>query len=685
MSSHSSSSASTTNCDSASHGGAQLPSRRSFLKMTLGGAVGLFLIDALGNISPVDAIPVPGGTLSPDSIKKFVTPLRQLTTMPTTGKANTYDIGLRQFVQQILPPGMPATTVWGYGARNKPSSFSYPACTIETTKGTPATVTWTNELMDAAGRFLPHLLPVDQTLHWANPPGGPLASDSRPIHTSDPGPYRGPVPMVTHLHGMTELPDWSDGYSESWFLPAAKNIPAGYATRGRWYDFFNKKSKLAWKPGSATYVYPNTSRPCTAWFHDHTLGMTRTNVYAGPVGFYLTRSTAAADNPKTRKGAAAVLPSGKYELPLAIQDRSFNTDGSLFYPSSREFFDGFTGPFLPDQSSDVSPIWNPEFFGNTMVVNGNTWPTLTVEPRRYRFRALNGCGSRFLVLKLDTNIPMWQVGTEGGFLSAPTQVTELLMAPAERADLIVDFTGLKKGTKVTLLNVGPDEPYGGPGFVPADATSTGLVMQFTVGTLSAKDTTTLPADLVLPAIAPLPNAVRTRSLSVVEMMTMLPDPTNPGATLDMPIGAQLGTFDMNTGSPTSHMWADPVTENPSVGDIENWEFVNLTADAHPLHVHDVFFQLISRQALDPVSNLPTGPLSAPLPTEKGWKDTVISYPGEVTRVRMKFSNAGQFTWHCHIVEHEDNEMMRPFRVGPTQVGEPPAMPNHVVIMNPPTP
>jgi FtsP/CotA-like multicopper oxidase with cupredoxin domain len=213
---------------------------------------------------------------------------------------------------------------------------------------------------------------------------------------------------------MESVPDWSDGYAEAWFLPDAVDIPPGYANVGTWHDFFADKAAAAglpWSPGHSVSIYPNSQVPSTLWYHDHVLGMTRLNVYAGPAGFWLLRSDDAADNPTVAgTGAPAVLPgpapqpadpAGRsyYEIPLAIQDRSFQTDGSLFYPDSRAFFDTFTGPYVPD--SPVPPIWNPEFFGNCMVVNGRTWPYLEVEPRRYRFRILNGCNSRFLVLRVD--------------------------------------------------------------------------------------------------------------------------------------------------------------------------------------------------------------------------------------------------------------------------------------------
>src|SRR4030095_3796229 len=177
-----------------------------------------------------------------------------------------------------------------------------------------------------------------------------------------------------------------------------------------------------------------------------------------------------------------------YEIPLAIQDRSFSEDGSLFYPDSREFFDGYAGPFIPE--TDVPPIWNPEFFGNTMVVNGRTWPFLEVEQRRYRFRCLNGCNSRFLILQFsDPRVRVWQIGADGGFLPAPVDINDvnngmLLMAPAERADVIVDFTNAPGGARIILRTLGPDEPFGGgvPGddFAPSDPNTTGQVMQFRV-------------------------------------------------------------------------------------------------------------------------------------------------------------------------------------------------------------
>ena len=500
----------------------------------------------------------------------------------------------------------------------------------------------------------------------------------RPTFTTTPGPYTGPVPIVTHVHGMEGVSDWSDGYAEAWFLPAAGNIPTGFATVGTWYDFFNTKSGLGWATGTATFKYPNTQRPSTAWYHDHTLGMTRLNVYAGPAGFYIIRSTDPADEPTMTAGGPAVLPGPApqlgdapgttyYEIPIAIQDRSFDLSGSLFYPNSRQFFDGFIGPYIP--TTDVSPIWNPEFFGNCMVVNGKTWPFLNVEPRRYRFRLLNGCQSRFLLLKFsDSKVQVWQIGNEGGYLRAPVPLTQILMSPAERADIIVDFSLVKFGQSVTLQNVGPDAPFAGGGFRRADPQSTGLVMRFNVNVpLAGADLSTPPAQLVMPA-APAIGGPSTRRVALLEQVAAPPTPP-------IPVEARLGTFNPVAGLPLpagllALKWEDPETETPAVGAMETWEIYNFTVDAHPIHIHEVFFEVVNRQRLDKKTGLPIQTPRPPEPWENGYKDTVIAYPGEVTRVRMTFGQGGQFVWHCHIVEHEDNEMMRPYRIGDPQIGQP---------------
>lgn len=670
--------------------------RRQFFKISAGGA-SLVLLDRVGGSIRAVHAAIPGGMLCPADVTKYAMPLLVPPAMPRAGKIpvrggrniDYYEIAVRQFEQQILPAPHPQTTVWGYGPRvalNGPQIFNAPSLTIEAEHGTPVRIKWINELVDESGHYLPHLLPVDQTLHWANPPGGTAMRDTRPSFPDTPGPYTGPVPIVTHVHGAVNVGDESDGYAEAWYLPDAVDIPPGYATEGTWYDFFEAKALekfgVTWGPGFAIYQYPNLGRAATNWYHDHTLGMTRLNVYAGPAGFYLIRGGDGDVVLDARTGREAVLPGPApsrgaapdtiyHEIPIAIQDRSFHVDGSLFYPDTRTFFDGITGPFIP--FTDVSPIWNPEFFGDMIIANGRTWPFLTVQQRRYRFRLLNGCQARFLILDFSgiPGVEVWMIGNEGGFLRAPVSLTEsnadrLLLGPAERADLIVDFTGVPPGRHI-LTNLGPDEPFSGGepdvDFTPADSESTGQIMAFDVVPSKGVDRSTPPRFLVLPAAPALPLEVRTRRLILTEAMsTFFPD---------APVATQLGTVEEGP-----LMWEDPVTENPGVGDTEVWELYNLTADAHPIHIHELVFEVLDRQglAIDPVTEepvaTPTGARRPPEPWENGYKDTVIAYPGEVTRIRARFETPGQYVWHCHILEHEDNEMMRPYRIGPFQPGQP---------------
>jgi FtsP/CotA-like multicopper oxidase with cupredoxin domain len=236
--------------------------------------------------------------------------------------------------------------------------------------------------------------------------------------------------------------------------------------------------------------------------------------------------------------------------------------------------------------------------------------------------------------------------------------------------MIVDFTNVPLGQHI-LVNVGPDEPFGGgvPGvdFDLADSDSTGQIMAFNVVPAVGPDPTTPPQLLVLPAIAPLPAPIATRPLALIEMMSDVHDG---------PSEAVLGNVD--GGMAMHKMWADSISENPNVGDTEVWEFYNFTADAHPMHIHEIVFEVVNRQAItfteDEMGHIsdvgPIGDPRSPEAWEMGLKDTVISYPGEVTRVRAKFDTPGTFVWHCHIVEHEDNEMMRPYRIGPEDPAAP---------------
>lgn len=651
--------------------------RREFLKLSGATGTAAYLNTRFGLIRKAFA-QIPGGTLVPGDVDKYVLPLVKPPAMPGkfSRRKDKYKIAVRQFDQRILSPPHPVTTVWSYGSVRHPGTtvdpttgditggtFNYPAFTIEAAWNKDTQVQWRNELIDANGNYLPHLFAVDPTLHWANPPGGLLGRDKRPTFATTPGPYLGPVPMVTHVHGAHTTED-SDGYAEAWYLPDALNIPAGYAATGTFFDYFNTKYGHNWMAGTATFKYPNDQRATTLWYHDHTLGMTRLNVYAGPAGFYLIRGGAdglpvSGVLPGPAPGVGDHPLGTYYEIPIVIQDRSFNADGSLFYPDTRAFFDEYAGPYLPD--TPISPIWNPEFFGNMMVVNGFTWPFLEVEQRRYRFRLLNGCNSRFLILKMNNDMPFYQIGSEGGFLPHVVELNKLIMAPAERADVIVDFTNVPVGTEIVLLNLGPDEPFKGfnsdgsladgegGALDPADPNSTGQVMLFRVTPANDTDTSTPPMDLVLPPIEALGPEQNRQYLSLNEEVYEAED---------IPSAALLGRFDPLTGAPTPLLWSDPITENPALGATEVWEVKNDTEDAHPIHLHQIMFQVVERE------DVTSGAVRNPEAWETGWKDTVIAYPGEITRIKARYDLPGFYVWHCHIVEHEDNEMMRPYHVGP---------------------
>jgi spore coat protein A len=617
--------------------------------------------------------------LDPLTIPKFVVPLVIPPVMPSEGRngqgqvATTYRIAVRQFSQQVLPAGFPKTIVWGYGHLGDPlpdsglpSTFNYPSFTIEARTNELVRVEWVNQLVDnpysANPKFLPALLPIDQTLHWANPTG------LRDTEGTSSVTYTGPMPMITHVHGAHVQPV-SDGFPEAWYLPVASNIPAGASTQGSYYG-----SVYPTQAGAAVFEYPNDQRATTLWYHDHSLGLTRTNVYSGEAGFWLLRDeTETALNlpgPAPRLGDAA--GTQYFEIPIVIQDRSFRTDGSLFYPDSRTYFDGYAGPYKPDTT--VNPIWNPEFFGNTIVVNGKTWPYLEVEPRLYRFRLLDGAQARSLILKFDKPLSFTQIGNEGGLLpDKPIVLDQLLMGPAERADVIVDFSQFKVGDTITLLNVGPDSPLQ---TLPVDPTTisnpdtTGQVMQFrVVAPTSQGNQGTIPA--TLPSIPALTTNLRPRDLTLNEESFM---------PLDIPVEAVLGT-----AADGPLMWGSEITEKPVLYSTEIWRIINLTADAHPINLHQVHFQVLDRTPFDAeayktaqqayISNgkigtppdpltFATGAAVQPNSWEAGWKETVLVYPDMFTRLITRFDIAGLYVWHCHILEHEDNEMMRPFLVVP---------------------
>jgi spore coat protein A, manganese oxidase len=620
---------------------------------------------------------VPTPSLNPTRIAKFAQALVIPPAMPpssTRSGVTEYRIRAAQFSQQVLPPPLPKTTVWGYGRDGDPlpgagaaSTFSYPAFTVETRSKSPVRVTWINGLVDASGNYLPHLLPVDQTIHWADPGGGSMIHGGADHGAPQRTPYTGPVPIVTHVHGAHSF-DHSDGHPEAWFLPDALNIPDTFAMRGSRY-----RSQADVGDGAAVFDYPMDEEAATLWYHDHALGMTRLNVSAGLAGFWIIRSDAESGlglpGPAPQLGDA---PGTRYyEIPLVIQDRTFAPDGSLSFPSMRAQYDGYAGPFIPD--SPVPPIWGPEFFGNVMVVNGRVWPYLEVEPRLYRFRVLNASDARTLFLEFSrAGLNFRQIGGDGGLRpDSPLVQSRLRIGPAERYDVLVDFSGLKVGSTVTLLNTGPDEAWGGPDADPpqdpADLDTTGQVMEFRVVELTGNGSKgSMPP--TLPALAPLSPSAPPRDLLLAELSV-------PG---DFPIHVRLGTVALGPLP-----WSAPASEVIKLNDTEVWRVANTTDDAHPIHLHLIDFQVLDRIPFDvdrfkmaeaawlmrtgpepKLDDFVTGPAVPPDPAEIGPKDTAMMLPGTITRIVARFDRAGSYVWHCHIIEHEDNDMMRPLEIVP---------------------
>jgi spore coat protein A len=665
------------------------------------------------------------------------------------------------------------TYVWGYGINGSVfASGHYPGLSIVAQKGTPTTVTYTNVLptsttINPAGPILQKFITIDQSIHWANPGNLPMLVNGLP-NPARMVPYLGPQPVVPHLHGA-EVPSAFDGGPDQWFTPTGLH-GAGYRTIS----------------GAASneviFRYPNTQEAATLWYHEHTLGATRTNVYAGLAGFYLLRDsydTGVA-------GTGLNLPAGDQEVEIVIQDRMFDTNGQLFFPDVG---------LNPEH-----PFWIPEFIGDTIVVNGKSWPNFTVEPRRYRLRLLNGSNARFYNMSFQfagntkqkgklAAPAFYVIGNDGGLLDQAQMTPTLLFAPGERYDVIVDFSAVAGQT--LILSNDARTPYPGGGTV--DPSTTAQLMQFTVGTTVTGGTDTSFNPVAIPTLrdgttgkpspmvrladvttAGLPsgtlgagvNPVRVRQLTLNEVM-------GPGGPLEILVNntkwegkrpppdnswnADFSPFTINTGIAPAGTGTNDATnylsELPQVGSTEVWEIINITADAHPIHLHLVQFQLLNRQPIKlngnkgylkaydaafpggvfipaygppmayntvqgtealPVTgggtvNAPiiggnpdvtpflSGPAVPPAPYEMGWKDMMIVMPGEVSRFVVRWTpldtplgsetpgtsqyafdptNFGNptdgvvtsdtnpegagYVWHCHIIDHEDNEMMRPY-------------------------
>ena len=367
----------------------------------------------------------------------------------------------------------------------------------------------------------------------------------------------------------------------------------------------------------------------------------------GLAGFYLLR-----DPHETN----LKLPSGEYEVPLVIQDRSFYKNGALYYPSDLTYLEDPLEKPLP---SDVTVL--PEMYGDFILVNGMVWPYLEVEPRKYRIRLLNGSDSRFYDLDLP-GVKIYQIGTDGGLLNAPVKMEKLLFGPGERLDIIVDFSAPKLWGKTLVINNSARSPY--PNGELPDPQTTGQVMAFKVTKPLNQDVAdyVIPKNLRTPIAALKKEDKRDRKDKKHTRQLVLFEGTDEYGRLNPLLG---------TAEDGPLKWTDPITENPMLNDVEDWEIFNTTGDAHPVHLHLVHFQVINTQKFDVDEFIPgdpgsiefIGPPAEPSKENAGWKDTYIVYPGEVARVRAKFDREGFFVWHCHILSHEDFDMMRPFYVG----------------------
>ena len=635
------------------------------------------------------------------TIPKFVDQLPvagDITVVDATAAGTpAFNIYIQEFQSQILPAGFPASWVWGYltdtdlpvtGVR---PSFLGPVVVAQ--RNVTTNPTYLNELpLGGASNVLP-LLPIDQTLDWANPAGTDCASTPDVCFA----PYNGDeIPVAAHLHGGEVAPSY-DGGPDAWFTQGNASTGPGF-------------------PGN-TYEYPNEQQESTIWFHDHALGITRLNVYAGLAGVY---PIIDPDNPPLP--AMPAFP--QYDIPLILQDRSFDTNGQIFYNLASN----------PQPNPTVHPYWIPEFIGDTIVVNGKTWPNLDVEPRQYRFRLVNGSNARFYDLKMNRGVKFIVIATDDGYLQTAISTSNVVIGPGERYEVIVDFSKKRQGQKVVMTN-SARTPF--PGGEKPTRNGTDTVMQFTVAlpldiaipntTIVGENDTTVgtpirstPLEPIVEGFDPV-NGIR-RQLTLNEVIGV-------GGPLELVVNNS--KFNLAGILPGCTTPLCRETELPAIGDTEIWEVINISADAHPMHTHLVSFQILDRtpfraaqymtqyDALLFANGVPDGggppnqyniknadgaiggnpaigpflrldARKPPLPYEMGWKDTAIMYPGEVTRIAVRWATTDTpvdmnlvetntfsfdptalegpvgYVWHCHIIDHEDNEMMRNYVVGTTR-------------------
>jgi spore coat protein A len=433
------------------------------------------------------------------------------------------------------------------------------------------------------------------------------------------GSFPGPVIETQRARGV--VVDWVNQLPAHHFLPIDHNLEGAgpgvpevraviHLHGGRTPPGSDGYPEHWTVPGKTqTCFYPCDQPAALLFCHDHSMGINRLNIYAGLQSFFVIRDPAED---------ALNLPSGKYEVPLMLADRLFTSNGQLFYPVS----------------PDPKHPWVPEVFGNAILVNGKLLPYHEVEPRKYRLRLMNGSNGRFYRIAFAGRPEFHVIANDQGLLPSPVSAKLVPLAPAERIDIVVDFAPLA-GSSIRLVSDSFE------------------LMEFRVAKTGSPDASQLPATLVRGS-APLreADAIRTRRVTLEERLD--------------PVQQSMGMFLNNTP------WMAPVTETPTINTTEIWELVNLTEDSHPIHLHLVRFQILDRRPIEPFTYYHsketlkfTGPALAREAFESGWKDTVRTDPGAVTRIIVPFTGyTGRYVWHCHILEHEDNEMMRPFEVLP---------------------
>jgi spore coat protein A len=551
--------------------------RRAFLKLCAQTLPALALAESIQANGTQSNVTVQTAYRTATSLERYIDPLpipKRLAPEEQRKDKALYRLRMLEFTQQMHSQ-LPPTRLWGYAGQ-------YPGPTIEAFRGMPIEVVWENHLPQQ------HIFRVDPHIHGAMIPAPTVRT-------------------VPHLHGARSNSE-SDGLPEKWFVPG----------------------------DSARYFYPNSQQAATLWYHDHAVGITRLNVYAGLSGFYLLRDD---------EERGLQLPSSDYEIPLLLQDRSLDDAGQLVYSPTHE-----DGVKLPPG------VWGPEFFGDLPVVNGAIYPFLIVEPRPYRLRVLNGANSRFFNLFLNLAkrptdipglVPFHQIGTDGGFLAKPVPLEKLLLGPAERADLIVDFAGFE-GKTITLSNNGA-APFPGWEMMSMHHAQLYELMQFRV-------------------TRPVAGMAKSFSITSQPSFSRLEEPASL-LTRDFVLSEQLDSQGRSLGVRINGKgYDDPVTEIVKLGATEKWRFINTTDDAHPMHLHLVQFQILERQGFNPAALIKgtvelVGTRRHPAANEAGWKDTAIVNPRDVLSILVRFDGfTGHYVFHCHMLEHEDNDMMRPFEV-----------------------